>query len=106
MAVRGRLEGTRIPAGTKRHRSERLELRTTPEDRALIDRAVDAAGTDLTAFVIENLTLATRRVLADRDEFALDRDAIKAWEAINERPTSDLPGLGKLMDRPSPFVAE
>lgn len=95
-----------MPTETKRRRSERLEVRTTPEERALIDRAVAAAGTDLTEFVVENLTLAARRVLADRSEFALDRDAIEVWEAINTRPARDLPGLNKLMERPSPFVSE
>lgn len=88
----------------KRTRSERLEVRTTAEDRLLIDRAVAAAGTDLTDFVIANLTVAARRVLADRSEFALDADAREVWEKINRRPARDLPGLRNLMARPSPFT--
>ncbi|MDK1019981.1 MAG: DUF1778 domain-containing protein, partial [Actinomycetota bacterium] len=35
-----------------------MEIRTTPEDRELIDRAVAASGTDLTQFVVSNLTVA------------------------------------------------
>lgn len=92
-----------MKTGTKRNRSERLEVRTTPEDRALIDRAVAASGTDLTDFVIANLTVASRRVLADRTEFVLDPEAREAWEKINRRRAQSLTGLRELMDRPSPF---
>ena len=89
-------------AGTTR--SSRIEVRTTPDTRALTDRAVVATGTDLTTFVGTNLTDAAARVLADRTEFALDSEARNAWEAINARPARDLPGVQKLLDRPSPFV--
>jgi hypothetical protein len=50
-------------------------VRTTPEERALIDRAAQASRTDLTSFVITHLTDAARTVLADRDRFVLDADA-------------------------------
>lgn len=87
-------------------RSERIEVRLTPADRALIDRAVSADRTQLTEFVITHLTIAARRVLADRTEFALSPQAAKAWEEINAQPAQDLPGLRRLMARPSPFVDE
>ncbi len=91
---------------SKRKRSERLEVRTTPEDRTLIDRAVAESGTDLTEFVVTNLTVAARRVLADRSEFVLDQDSQQAWEKINRRRARDLTGLRELIQRPSPFVDE
>lgn len=80
-----------------------MDLRTTPEERELIDRAVSASGTDLTDFVITHATEAARRVLADRDHIHLDPGALKQWEDINARPARDLPGLRRLMQRPSPF---
>ena len=92
-----------MPTTEARRRSRRLELRTTPDERALIDRAAAAANTDLTDFVVTNALEAARRVLADRDRFDLDADALAAWEMINARPARDLPGLRRLMDRPSPF---
>ncbi|HEV8024377.1 MAG TPA: DUF1778 domain-containing protein [Candidatus Nanopelagicales bacterium] len=95
-----------MPTEAGRVRSERLEVRTTHEDRALIDRAVAASGTDLTEFVITNLTVASRRTLADRGEFSLSEAALEAWEEINARPARDLPGLRALLSRPSPFVDE
>lgn len=81
-------------------------MRTTPEDRALIDRAVAASGSDLTDFVVTNLTLASRRVLADRTEFVLGPEAQEAWERINRRRARSLAGLRELMARPSPFSDE
>ena len=89
-----------------RRRSERIEVRATPEDRTLIDRAVAAACTSVTAFVLSSVTTAARQVLADRTEFVLSREAADAWDAINERPARDLPGLRELMQRPSPFIRE
>lgn len=86
-----------------RHRSRRMNLRTTAEERELIDRAVSASGTDLTDFVITHASEAARRVLADRDHFHLDQSALNQWEAINARSARDLPGLRRLMQRPSPF---
>lgn len=88
----------------KRRRSERLEVRTTAEERELINRAVAASDSDLTEFVVANLTVAAQRVLADRTVFHFDGAAFRAWEAANDRPAKDLPGLRSLMARPSPFV--
>ena len=82
---------------TTRLRSERLEVRTTKDERALIDRAVAEQGTDLTEFVISNLTVAAQRVLADRTDIALDSESAEAWDAINRRRARDLPGLRRLM---------
>jgi len=90
------------PAST-RSRNRRIEVRATAEDRQLIDRAVTASGTDLTRFVITHLRLAAQQVLADRDGFRLDPEALDAWEHANQRPARSLKGLRALMDRPSPF---
>lgn len=87
-----------------RTRDRRLEVRTTAEERELIDRAAEASGTDLTSFVVEHLTDAARQVLADRDHFTLSADAAAEWERINQRSAKELAGLKRLMQRPSPFT--
>ncbi len=86
-----------------RRRSRRLELRTTADERELIERAVAVTGTDLTEFVVVNAVDAARRILADRERFELDDEARAAWEAINARRARELPGLRRLMERPSPL---
>jgi len=98
--------GYAVTSDARRTRSRRLAVRTTPEDRALIDRAVAASGTDLTEFVVTNLTVASRRVLADRTTFTLEAEGQRAWERINRRPARSLAGLRALMERPSPFTEE
>jgi uncharacterized protein (DUF1778 family) len=80
-----------------------MDLRTTAEERELIDRAVEATGSDLTEFVVSNTVVAARRVLAERDRFELDAKSLAAWEKINAGPSRALPGLRRLMRRPSPF---
>lgn len=87
-----------------RRRDRRLDLRTTAAERELIDRAVAAAGTGLTEFVITHATDAARRVLADRETFHLDPAAQREWDDINARPARDLPALRQLMQRPTPFT--
>ncbi|WP_420640267.1 hypothetical protein [Candidatus Poriferisocius sp.] len=53
-----------------------------------------------------NLTVAAKRVPADRTEFELDAEAASEWDLINRRPARELPGLRRLMDRTSPFIKE
>lgn len=91
---------------TNRTRSERIEVRATPQDRALIDRAVASMNTDLTSFVMSNLTVAANRVLADRTEFMLDDEGRTMWEEVNSRPPRDVDGLRALMERPTLFGDE
>ncbi|MGD9704516.1 MAG: DUF1778 domain-containing protein [Acidimicrobiia bacterium] len=93
-----------MTTATRRTRSERIEVRATAEDRALIDRAVAASDADLTEFVVSNLRVAAQRILADRTEFTLTADAQHAWDAVNRRPARTLAGLRELMNRPSPFA--
>ena len=85
-------------------RTRRLEVRMTADERDLVDRAVAVSGTDLTEFVVTQAVTAARRVLADRTEFTLSPAAATAWDEINDRPARDLPGLRRLMERPTPFA--
>jgi len=95
-----------MTANTQNARSRRIEVRTTPEDRSLIDSAVAASSTTLSEFAVSNLTEAARRILGDRVTFALNEDAQQAWEEINGRPARDLESIRALVSRPSPFSAE
>lgn len=87
-----------------RTRDKRLEVRTTAEERELIDRAADTAGTDLTSFVVNHLVEAARQVLADRDRFTLSPETAAEWDRINRRSAKEFAGLRRLMRRPSPFT--
>jgi uncharacterized protein (DUF1778 family) len=90
-------------AAPPRARGERIEFRTTPQVRRLVERAVEASGSNLTDFAEASLVQAAQRVMADRTQFVLSEEAAREWDAINDRPARDLPGLRRLMERPSPF---
>lgn len=93
-----------MAATDTRRRSRRLELRTTPDERDLTERAVVVTGTGLTEFVVGNAVDTARRVLADRDRFELGEAAVAEWDAVNARRACDLPGLRRLAEQPSPFA--
>jgi len=84
-------------------KTRRIELRATETDRDLLDRAAAALGTDRSSFLLTQGRLAAQRVLADRKQFVLDADGQQEWERINSRPARSLPGLARLIQRPSPF---
>ena len=86
-----------------RNRQQRLEFRTTPAVRQLVEQAAREAGSSLTEFAEASLTAAAQRVLADRHRFTLSAEALSAWEQINARPARELPGVRRLMQRPSPL---
>jgi len=58
-----------------RRRNRRLELRALEKERALIARAAEVSGSDLTGFVIFRASEAARRVLAGRERVELDAEA-------------------------------
>jgi hypothetical protein len=45
-----------------------------------------------------------RATEADCSSFLLDAEAQQEWEQINSRPARNLPGLARLLERPSPFA--
>ena len=90
------------PQGHRPAKTSRIELRATEDD--LLDRAAAALGTDRSSFLLTQGRLAAQRVLADREQFVLDTDAQQEWERINSHPARSLPGLARLLERPSPFV--
>ena len=91
------------PQGHRPAKTSRIELRATEDDRDLLDRAAAALGTDRSSFLLAQGRLAAQRVLADREQFVLDDDGQQEWERINSRPARSLPGLARLLERPSPF---
>ena len=54
--------------------------------------------------MLAHVRLAAQRVLADREHFVLDAEGQRAWEQTNARPARTLPGLVRLLERPSPCL--
>ena len=87
-------------------KTERVAVRLTPEQDALIRRAAEVEGTDLTNFTVTATLAHAREVLADRRLFVLDDAAWQEFLAVLERPVTPKPRLGRLFAEPSPFDTE
>jgi uncharacterized protein (DUF1778 family) len=64
-----------------RSESARINLRTSPEAKALIERAAALMGTTVSSFMLQNAYEAAQRLVAGHDTLTLadrDRDAFLA----------------------------
>lgn len=84
-------------------KTERFAVRLTSEQDALIRRAAEVEGTDLTNFTVTATLAHARDVLADRRLFAIDDAAWTEFLAVLDRPVSPSPRLEKLFAEPSIF---
>lgn len=87
-------------------KTERFAVRLTSEQDALIRRAAEAEGTDLTNFTVTATLAHARDVLADRRLFVLDDAAWSEFLAVLDRPVSHKPRLEKLFAEQSIFTAD
>lgn len=87
-------------------KTERVAVRLTSEQNALIRRAAEVEGTDLTNFTVTATLAHAREVLADRRLFTLDDAAWQEFLAVLDRPVTPKPRLERLFSEPSPFDTE
>lgn len=87
-------------------KTERFAVRLTAEQDALIRRAAEVQGTDLTDFTVTATLAHAREVLADRRLFVLDDSDWAEFLSMLERPVSRKPRLEKLFAEPSIFDPE
>lgn len=87
-------------------KTERFAVRLTPEQDALIRRAAEVQGTDLTNFTVTATLAHAREVLADRRLFVLDDADWGDFLAVLDRPVSPKPRLERLFSEASPFDTE
>ena len=82
-------------------KTERLSLRLTPEQDAVLRRAADARGESANDFVLRHAVEAAETELADRHVFAVD-DA--EWDQLQEllsAPPALPAAMVKLLSNPS-----
>ena len=85
-----------MPATTE---SARINLRTSPEAKALIERAAALMGTTVSGFMLQNAYEAARRIVADNDTLTLSRKAFDAFVARCGNPPEPNDALRELMAR-------
>lgn len=83
--------------------TERFAVRLTAEQGALIRRAAEVEGTDLTNFTVTATLAHARDVLADRRLLMLDASVWSEFVSVLDQPVSHRPRLQKLFAEPSIF---
>ena len=87
-------------------KTERFAVRLTPEQDALIRRAAEEQGTDLTNFTVTATLAHARAVLADRRLFVLEDSDWREFLAVLDRTVAPKPRLERLFSEASPFDTE
>lgn len=77
----------------------RINLRTSPEAKAMIERAAALMGTTVSAFMLQHAYEAARRVVADNDTLLLSQQAFEAFVENVENPPTPTDALRQLMAR-------
>ena len=87
--------------GIAETKSERMEVRTTPSVKALLQRAAASAHKNVTEFLLEAGIKAAEDALADRRMFRLDDRRWKEFQNILDRPVVNKPRLARLLSEKS-----
>jgi uncharacterized protein (DUF1778 family) len=80
-----------------------INLRVTPRDRELIDRAAATLGKNRSEFMMEASRQAAEDALMDRTAFRLDAAHFSAFMAQLDAPPAPTERLRKLLATPAPW---
>jgi uncharacterized protein (DUF1778 family) len=79
--------------------SARINLRTSIEAKALIERAATLMGTTVSSFMLQNAYEAAQRIVSDNDTLILSQQAFDHFIATCETPAEPNDALRELMAR-------
>jgi len=77
----------------------RINLRTSTEAKAMIERAAALMGTTVSSFMLQNAFEAARRIVSETDTLILTQRDFEAFTATIETPPKPKAALRKLMAR-------
>ncbi len=80
-------------------------LRVTPGDQELIDRAVSASGLTRTDFVLQAARAAAQELLVEQAWFAMAPEAYEAFRQQLDAPADPNERLQRTMAAPRPWQA-
>ena len=93
-----------VQAGKKDTKSRSLiNLRVSPQDRRLIDRAAMMAGKNRSEFMLNAARLAAEEVLLDKVLFRVDIKVFDELVAYLDKPPAANAGLRKVMRTTPPW---
>ena len=86
-----------MPAVSQPTESARINMRTSPEAKALIERAAAIMGSTVSSFMLQNAYEAARRIVSDNDTLTLSQADFERFIAACENPAQPTEALRKLM---------
>jgi uncharacterized protein (DUF1778 family) len=79
--------------------SARINLRTSAEAKALIERAAAYMGTTVSAFMLQNAYEAAKKVVAEHEIIVLTQRDFAAFAEAIEKPPAPTAALKRLVRR-------
>ncbi len=96
-----RRQGMAAPGAPHREvKADRLEIRASPRQTAVIKHAAEATGKTVSSFVLEVAYREAQRALTDRRLFRLDENRWQRFIRILDRPVKEKRRLRRLMETP------
>ena len=90
-------------ATTTKRRSEKLDLRLTPEAKQTLQAAAVANGRSVSEFVLDSALARAQEILPDRRQFFLNAEQWEKFLEALDRPPRPMPRLERLLREPSLF---
>jgi uncharacterized protein (DUF1778 family) len=84
-----------------RTKTERLDIRITPEARRLLQQAARERHTSISQFVIESALQSANTVLAERSRISLDAEQWTTFMAALDAPPRCHPRMERLLNEPT-----
>jgi uncharacterized protein (DUF1778 family) len=84
-------------------RTEKLDLRLTPEAKQTLFAAAEASRRSVSEFVLDSALTRAEETLAARTRFGLDADQWKAFQEALDASPRELPRLKRLFKEKSIF---
>lgn len=84
-------------------RSEKLDLRLSPEAKRTLQMAASASHRSVSEFVLESALARAEETLPDRRRFGLSAEDWAAFQAELDAPPRPVPRLTRLLREPSVF---
>lgn len=84
-------------------RTDRIDLRVSPEDKKALQAVAELQGTTVSTFVLTSALKAANEELADRRVFQLTAEQWADFQEALDAPVSPKPRLNKLLSEPGVF---
>ena len=86
---------------TPTNRSEKLDIRITPEAKQILQQAARQRHTTISQFVLESALDSASAVLAERSRFTLNAEQWEAFQTTLDAPPRRHPRMERLLNEPT-----